>query len=72
MEVDFAIADHKKIQMIIEVKSNDENLSKSLLFFKEKLKVPLAFQVVRKNGACTQKAPETYVIGVDRFLSMLP
>jgi predicted AAA+ superfamily ATPase len=72
MEVDFAVADRKKIHLIVEVKIGDETLSKPLAAFKEKLDVPLAFQVVNKVGLCIQKAPGLYVIGADRFLNLLP
>lgn len=72
LEVDFAVADRKKIHMLVEVKASDENLAKPLSVFKEKLAVPLAFQVVRKNGVCVQRGAGTYVIGADRFLNLLP
>lgn len=71
-EVDFAIADRKKVHVLIEVKTSDESVSKPLFQFKEKLQAPLAFQVIKTKGLCLQKGPGVYVIGVDRFLNLLP
>lgn len=45
-EVDFAIVNDKKIEKIIEVKMSDHNLSKGLLYFKEKYNFP-ALQIVK-------------------------
>ncbi len=71
-EVDFAIADHKKIYSLIEVKMGETNISPQLIYLKEKLNVPLAVQVVKKYGFAQMKAKDVFVLGVDRFLNLLP
>lgn len=71
-EVDFAIADRKDVLLLIEAKEGEISLSKSLPYLKERTKAPLAFQVVNKKGLCIQKGKGLYVIGADRFLSLIP
>lgn len=48
-EVDFLVTVDKKPWLAVEVKLNDNQISKPLLYFKEKLKIPFAFQVIRKS-----------------------
>ncbi len=45
-EVDFILLKDQVIQEIIEVKWSDQNISKSLMYFAEKLKVPKATQLM--------------------------
>jgi hypothetical protein len=74
-EVDFLIADRNRPVCLIEAKFNDQTLARSLCHFQEKLKVPVAFQVVHSPGVCFQRKTSTgavWVISADRFLSALP
>ena len=71
-EVDFAIAGSKGIILLIEAKLQDTSLSRNLAFFQEKTRAPLAFQVINQKNFCAQKAKGLYIIGADRFLSLLP
>lgn len=45
-EVDFLVMQGKTPLFLVEVKSNDSNLSPSLLYYQEKFKVPVAFQII--------------------------
>lgn len=71
-EVDFCIADRSKVWLLVETKASDTTLSKSVASLKEKAQAPLAIQVVNKRGVCQQKGKGLYVMGADRFLSLLP
>jgi predicted AAA+ superfamily ATPase len=71
-EVDFAVTTRKQVVFLVEAKAQDTSLSKSLPVFQEKVQAKWAFQVIRQPGACTQKGKGLYVIGADRFLSLLP
>ena len=70
-EVDFVIADRKKPKMLIEVKEGDVSLSGNLAYFQKKLGVDLAVQVVLKKNVCIQKDRGLYIMGADRFFSMV-
>jgi predicted AAA+ superfamily ATPase len=71
-EVDFVVADRKRVYWIIEAKEKDTSFSPHLFYFKEKVGADLAIQVVNQKGTCIQKGKGFYVIGADRFLSLLP
>lgn len=71
-EVDFAVADRKKILLLVEAKEGETALSKSLPYFQEKVQADLSIQVVHPKGLCLQKGRGLYVMGADRFLSLLP
>ena len=62
----------ERIRLLIEVKEADASLSGNLAFFQTKARAPLAFQVIRQKDLCVQKGKGLYVIGADRFLSLLP
>jgi len=72
-EIDFVVAaDHRPI-LTVEVKSADTKLSKTLLnqnrwFHNTR---PLGIQVVDKRGALKKYSDRTWVIGIERFLSLL-
>ena len=70
-EVDFVIADRKKPKMLIEAKEGDVSLSGNLAYFQKKLGVDLAVQVVLKKNVCIQKDRGLYIMGADRFFSMV-
>jgi predicted AAA+ superfamily ATPase len=71
-EVDFAVADQKKLFLLVEVKEKETGLTKTLPFFQEKLGVGLAVRLVNRKGLCVQKGKGLYVMGADRFFSLLP
>jgi predicted AAA+ superfamily ATPase len=71
-EVDFAVADRKKAYLLVETKVNDPSVSMNLVSFQEKVQAPLALQVVNQRGLCVQKGKGLYLMGIDRFLSLLP
>jgi len=71
-EVDFAIADRRSVWLLVEAKKYDTSLAKSLPSLQEKVQAKLAVQVVNKSGFCEQKGKALYVMGVDRFLALLP
>lgn len=71
-EVDFAVADRDRVWFLVEAKESERTLSKSLPLLQEKVRAKLALQVVNKKGFCEQKGKGLYVIGADRFLSLLP
>ncbi len=70
-EVDFAIADRKKVHLLIEAKNSDSALDTNLLYLQEKLKVETALQVVNQKGIFQQKKPNVFIVGVDRLMGML-
>lgn len=71
-EIDFAIADKKKTYLLVEVKTSESSLAPTLPYFQEKLQTNLAIQVVNQKGLCVQKGKGLYIVGVDRFLALLP
>ncbi len=66
-EVDFLVSVNKKPWFAIEVKLSDTTPSKNLLYFKERLKIPFAYQVIKKTGIDFVKEG-IRVISADRFL----
>ena len=69
-EVDFLICQNKKPWMLLECKSKDKNLSPHLIYYAEKLKTPLNFQLVnsahydKKHRVCNIR-----VMGYENFFS---
>ena len=55
---------------MVEVKSNDINVSKSLIYFKERLKIPYSYQVVKKSNI-DKLMNDVRVISADKFLANL-
>lgn len=69
-EVDFIVTVDKKPWMAVEVKMGDQEVSKNLKYFAEKLKVPFVYQVIKEKGVdFTQNGIR--VISADKFLSGL-
>lgn len=69
-EVDFLVAIGGKPWFAVEAKLNDTSISPPLLYFKEKLSIPFAFQVVKKNNVDSlQKGVR--IISAGKFLSGL-
>lgn len=69
-EVDFLVTVNRKPWLAIEVKSGKENISKPLLYFKEKLKIPFAYQLVMESGIDYWKQ-NVRIMSADKFLSGL-
>jgi predicted AAA+ superfamily ATPase len=69
-EVDFLVTVDEKPWFAVEVKQNDENLSKNILYFRERLNIPFVYQVLEKSGVDRFK-DGVRIISADRFLSGL-
>lgn len=71
-EVDFAVADRQRIFLLVETKTGDDTISPHLPYIQEKTQAPLAIQVINKKQICTRKTKNLWIMGIDRFLSILP
>jgi len=71
-EVDFVITEKNKPYILIECKKSDKSLAANLRYFKERIQAPLALQVIETPGYLKQVERGTFIIGLDRFLSILP
>lgn len=69
-EVDFLVTIGRKPWFAVEVKLNDIALSPHMLYFKGKLSIPYAYQVIKKNGI-DRLEKEVRIISADKFLSGL-
>ena len=69
-EVDFLITLKNKPLIAIEVKENDEKISKNLKYFKKKLSIPFNYQVLAKENVDFVSS-DIRVISADKFLSVL-
>ena len=70
-ETDFLITRDQKALILVEAKPSGTNPDDSLRFFKEKLSVPLAFQVIWSEDLLRQVRPGLFVIDIYRFLNLL-
>ena len=71
-EVDFVITERAKPYLLIECKRNDKNLVPNLIYFKSRIKAPAVFQVINAAGYLKQVERGTFIVGLDRFLQILP
>lgn len=71
-EVDFVIAERDKPYLLIECKKNERSLAPNLRYFKNRMQVPLAFQVIETPGYLKQVDRGSFIVGLDRFLQILP
>ncbi len=69
-EVDFLVAVDRKPWITVEVKSSDQEISKNLLYFGRKLKIPFKYQVVDVEGVDFLK-DDVRVMSANKFLSGL-
>lgn len=69
-EVDFLVTVDKKPWLAIEVKSGQEEISKNLGYFADKLRIPFVYQLVNKPGIDYWKK-NIRVISTDKFLGGL-
>ena len=67
-EVDFLVAVDQKPWFAVETKLTAKALSKNLLYFKERLGIPHAYQVVKESGI-NRLVQGISLISVDRFLA---
>lgn len=69
-EVDFLVTVAEKPWFCVEVKLNETSPSPSLFYFKERLKIPHAYQIIKKPYVDIIKN-EVRIISADRFLASL-
>jgi uncharacterized protein len=69
-EVDFLVTVDRKPWFTVEAKLSEDNIAPSLLYFRDKLEVPFAYQVLRKSGVHILKN-DVRLISADRFLGGL-
>ena len=71
-EVDFIVSINKKPWLAVEVKLNDEKISKNLYYFAQRLKIPFLYQVVASdNNELDYLKDNIRVINAAKFLSGL-
>jgi len=71
-ELDFVIVDQNRPLFLIECKWGEKNLAPSVVYFKERLSVPLAIQVSGVPGILRQYQRGVFLSGYDRLLTLLP
>ncbi len=71
-EVDFIITEKDKPYLLVECKVNEKNLAPNLVYFKDRIKVPIAFQVINEAAYLKQVERGIFIVGRDRFLQILP
>lgn len=69
-EVDFLITVKEKPWFAVEAKLSDTDVSNSLLYYREKLKIPFVYQVVKESGF-NRFINDVHVVSADYFLSGL-
>lgn len=69
-EVDFLVTVDRKPWFAVETKLADESVCPDLRYFRDKLKIPFVYQVIRKPGVY-RFVEGVHVISADRFLAGL-
>ncbi|MCK4430381.1 MAG: ATP-binding protein [Candidatus Aminicenantes bacterium] len=69
-EVDFLITVDKKPWFIVEAKLSDKDISRSIHYYKERLKIPYVYQVLRESGI-NRFINDVHIVSADCFLSGL-
>lgn len=69
-EVDFLLAVNEKPWFAVEVKTQAEKISQNLRYFKHKLNLPLAYQVLKKTNVDTFQEG-IRIVSADKFLATL-
>lgn len=69
-EVDFIVTVNRKPWFAVEAKLTEEDVSKSFFYFKERLKIPHIYQVIKKSGI-NRLINDVHVVSADCFLSGL-
>lgn len=69
-EVDFLVTVDKKPWFAVEAKRSEEEVSRSLVYFKDKLNVPFVYQILEKPNVDRHKSG-IRVVSADKFLAGL-
>jgi hypothetical protein len=69
-EVDFLVTVDRKPWFAVEAKLTDREISPALRYFKDRLKIPFVYQVLRESGTHRYR-DGIHVVSADRFLSGL-
>lgn len=69
-EVDFLVCVDNKPWFCVEVKNSSREISPSLRYFKEKLKIPFSYEVVKESGV-DRISDNIRLISASKFLSAL-
>jgi predicted AAA+ superfamily ATPase len=69
-EVDFLVTINNRPWFAVEVKLTDTNVSRNLLYFKNKINIPFLYQVVKPSGV-DSFTNGVRVVSADRFLAGL-
>lgn len=69
-EVDFLVTVDKKPWFAVEAKRSEEEVSRSLVYYKEKLNVPFVYQILEKPNVDRHKNG-IRVVSADKFLAAL-
>ncbi|MBI4370039.1 MAG: ATP-binding protein [Elusimicrobia bacterium] len=73
-EVDFVLCERRQPVLLIETKLSDQTPSASLLYYQERLNIPVGIQLVHQEGVCkkmTRAKRATWVISASRWLALL-
>lgn len=68
--MDFLVTVDEKPWFAVEVKTQDESVSQNLRYFRERLKIPFTYQVLKKEGV-EWINNGIRVISADKLLSAL-
>lgn len=71
-EVDFLVTERETPFFLVECKLNEKTITPNLKYFKDRINAPLAFQVISTSKELIQKDESIFLIGIDRFLQLLP
>jgi hypothetical protein len=74
-EVDFVLTERRRPVCLVECKAGDRELAPPVRHFQERLKVPVAVQLVHDSGVCrklTHGGGTQWIISADRWLNLLP
>lgn len=70
-EVDFLVAVDGKPWFAVEVKSQSEHLAPALPYFRERLRIPFCYQLLRKPGVDKLSGGGVRIMSADKFLAAL-
>ena len=74
-EVDFVLTERGQPLCLIECKATETDLAPSLVYFQDKLRVPVAVQLVHGSGVSQKRRARgitQWVVSADRWLALLP
>lgn len=70
--IDFVITEKEKPLVLIECKMRKKSLQPGLLYLKNWINAPIAFQVINEPGYIKQIDGGVFIMGTDRILQILP